>query len=73
MPIFTDYAPINYNIYDYPIQCTLINRRGVKFIPSRLMDIDKDVLFKEAYDIYQAQYAYYQDALIDYLREELNV
>ena len=44
MPIFTDYAPINYNIYDYPIQCTLINRRGVKFIPSRLMDIDKDVV-----------------------------
>lgn len=44
MPIFVDYAPINYNIYDYPIQCTLINRRGVKFIPSRLMNIDKDVV-----------------------------
>ena len=44
MPIFVDYAPISYNIYDYPIQCTLINRRGVKFIPSKLMTIDKDVV-----------------------------
>ena len=44
MPIFVDYAPINYNIYDYPIQCTLINRRGVKFIPSKLMDVDKNVV-----------------------------
>lgn len=43
-PIFTTFAPFEWNIYDYPINVNLINRRGVKFIPSKLMKVDKDVV-----------------------------
>lgn len=44
IPCITPYAPAMYNIYDYPTHCTLINKRGVSFIPSTLQEIDKDVI-----------------------------
>lgn len=42
--VFTDFAPTEYNIYDYPVKVTLINKRGVKWIPSTLQEVDKDVV-----------------------------
>ena len=41
---FCGYAPIDYNTYDFPVHCTLINKRGVPFIPSGIQEIDKDVI-----------------------------
>lgn len=40
---FCGYAPVTYNTYDFPIKCTLINKRGVPFIPAGLQEVDKDV------------------------------
>lgn len=42
--IFTDFAPIWYNIYDWPTKVTLINKRGVKFISPLPQEVDKDVV-----------------------------
>lgn len=43
--IFTPYATAGYyNIYDYPTKVTLINTRGVKFIPTKPLEINKDVV-----------------------------
>lgn len=42
--VFCDYAPTEYNVYDYPVKATLINKRGVKFIPSTIQEIDKDIV-----------------------------
>lgn len=43
--IITPFAPSGlYNIYDFPIGCRLINTRGVKFIPTEELIIDKDVV-----------------------------
>lgn len=42
--VFTPYAPTLYNIYDYPTEVTLINKRGVKFIPATPQIVDKDVV-----------------------------
>lgn len=42
--VFTTYAPAEWNIYDFPVKATLINTRGVKFIPTGLQEIDKDVV-----------------------------
>lgn len=42
--VFTDFAPTEYNIYDFPTKVTLINKRGVKWIPSTLQEVDKDVV-----------------------------
>ena len=44
LPALCPYAPAMYNIYDYATKCTLVNVRGVKFIPSTLQEIDKDVV-----------------------------
>lgn len=44
VPCFTLFAPAMYNIYDYPTHATLINTRGVKFIPNTLQEIDKDIV-----------------------------
>ena len=44
MPIFTPYAPSRWNIYDFPTYLNLINIRGVKFIPSKQMEVDKDAV-----------------------------
>lgn len=41
---FCPFAPTTYNIYDFPVTCTLVNTRGVSFIPSGLQTIDKDVV-----------------------------
>ena len=43
-PVFTPYAPTKYNIYNFATFVTLINLRGVKFIPTRVMKVDKDVV-----------------------------
>ena len=42
--VFTDFAPTQYNIYDAPIACTLINTRGVRFIPATPQKVNKDVV-----------------------------
>lgn len=42
--VFTPFAPNKYNIYDYPIDVTLVNKRGVKFIPVSPQVVDKDVV-----------------------------
>lgn len=41
--VFVDYAISQYNIYDYGVFATPINRKGVSFIPSYPMEIDKDI------------------------------
>lgn len=40
---FAPWAAQNYNIYDYPEQLLLINKRGVPFIPSHTLTVNKDV------------------------------
>jgi len=40
---FVDYAISQYNIYDYGVYATPINRKGVSFIPTYPMEIDKDI------------------------------
>ena len=40
---FVDYAISQYNIYDYGVYATPINRKGVSFIPNKIMEIDKDI------------------------------
>lgn len=42
--VFTDFAPTEFNIYDFPTKVTLINKRDVKWIPSSLQEVDKDVV-----------------------------
>lgn len=42
--VMTPYAPSYWNIYNFPIRCTLVNTRGVSFIPSREMYVNKDVV-----------------------------
>lgn len=43
--IITPFAPAGvWNIYDFPTQYTLINTRGVPFIPSRPLEADKEVV-----------------------------
>lgn len=43
--IFTPWAFANrYNIYDFPTHATLINTRGVKFITTKILEIDKEVV-----------------------------
>lgn len=42
--VFTPYAPNDWNIYDFPTSVTLINKKGVKWIPSSVQVLDKDVV-----------------------------
>lgn len=42
--VFTDFCPVSYNIYDFPIDCTLVNTRGVNFIPATMQRVNKDVV-----------------------------
>lgn len=43
--IITPWAPNGvWNIYNFPTECTLINTRGVPFIPSRSLKIDEEVV-----------------------------
>lgn len=41
---FAPYAAFTWNMYDFPEQVTLINERGVPFIPSTTQVVDKDVV-----------------------------
>ena len=44
LPIITPYAPSEWNLYDFPVKATLINKRGLKQIPSTLQEINKDIV-----------------------------
>ena len=44
MLVFAPYAVSEWNIYNYPIKCTLIQRRPVGFFPNGLQTINKDVV-----------------------------
>ena len=41
---FCSFAPIDYNIYDFPVRVTLMNKRGVSFIPPTPQMVDEDVI-----------------------------
>lgn len=42
--VFTPYAPNGWNIYDFPIAIRLINTKGVPFIPTKDMELDKEAV-----------------------------
>lgn len=43
--IFCPWAPDSlYNIYDFPTKARAINTRGVKFIPTEALDLDKEIV-----------------------------
>ena len=44
LAVFTPFAPNGWNIYDWPISVNLINTRGVRFIPTGVQQVDKDVV-----------------------------
>ena len=44
LAVFVPYAPTAYNIYNFPTSATLINLRGVKFIPTTPQVIDEEVV-----------------------------
>ena len=44
MIAFTDFAPVIFDIYDWPVVVNLIQTRGAKFIPTRRMNVDEDVV-----------------------------
>ena len=44
LAVFTPFAPNGWNIYDWPISVSLINTRGVRFIPTGIQQVDKDVV-----------------------------
>jgi len=41
---FADFAPMIFNTYDFPIQCIPINHRGVTFIPSEPLEVNKYIV-----------------------------
>lgn len=55
-PIFTKYAPVSWNLYDFPIEVTLINKRGVPFIPSTPQLVDRDCVLWFAQKNHQSIY-----------------
>lgn len=42
--VFCPFAPGYWNIYNWPTKVSLVNTRGVKFIPVGLKEVDKDVV-----------------------------
>lgn len=42
MIAFTDFAPVLYNIYDWPIVVNLIQTRGATFIPAKQINVNQD-------------------------------
>ena len=42
--VFCPFAPGYWNIYNWPTKVSLVNTRGVRFIPSGLKEVDKDVV-----------------------------
>lgn len=67
--VFTDFAPCRYNIYDYATHVTLLNRKGVSFIPSTIQEVDKDVCLIYA----QHNKKPIQDIVLKYIEEITDV
>lgn len=44
MVAFTDFAPLRYDIYDWPIAVNLICTRGAKFIPTEPQNVNESVV-----------------------------
>lgn len=44
LAVFAPYAASNYNIYNFPVEVTLVNLRGAKFIPTTPQTVDEDVV-----------------------------
>ena len=44
LAVFVPFVPGYWNIYDWPTKVSLVNTRGVRFIPSGLLEVDKDVV-----------------------------
>lgn len=42
--VFCPFAPGYWNIYNWPTKVSLVNTRGVRFIPAGLKEVDKDVV-----------------------------
>lgn len=67
--IFTPYAPSKrYNIYDFMTHVRLINVRGVKFITTKELEIDKDVVIIYAQKNHKSVYSSIEakiDELVD--------
>lgn len=42
--VLCPFAPSQYNIYDFPTMATMINTRGVRFIPSRSLKVNEEVV-----------------------------
>ena len=67
--IFTPYAPSKrYNIYDFMTHVRLINVRGVKFITTRELEIDKEVVIIYAQKNHKSVYSSIEakiDELVD--------
>lgn len=42
MIAFTDFAPVRYNIYDWPVAVNLIQSRGAKFIPAKILNVNEE-------------------------------
>ena len=42
--VFCPFAPGYWNIYNWPTKVSLVNTRGVKFIPAGLKEVDKEVV-----------------------------
>lgn len=56
--IFTPWTFANrYNIYDFPTHVNLINTRGVKFITTKILEIDKEVVIGFAQKNHKSVYS----------------
>ena len=67
--IFTPWTFANrYNIYDFPTHVNLINTRGVKFITTKILEIDKEVVIGYAQKNHKSIYSSIEakiDELVD--------
>ena len=67
--IFTPWTFANrYNIYDFPTHVNLINTRGVKFITTKILEIDKEVVIGFAQKNHKSIYSSIEakiDELVD--------
>ena len=67
--IFTPWTFANrYNIYDFPTHVNLINTRGVKFITTKMLEIDKEVVIGFAQKNHKSIYSSIEakiDELVD--------
>ena len=66
--IFTPYAVVNWNIYDFPTKVNLINTRGATFIPQTIQEVNKDVVLGFAHKTHASVRAivmWYIDRIVD--------